>query len=137
MFQVAQSGIGYQDPEPQASMTMDSNFGSGSNDLLDMLAEIASNELKSSPPSQPEQPPTFAKPAIKAKRRRNQVAQPKRLVDYDEFDVEQLKKMSMATLLRLFAEQDFDEIRRTFKYTCALMPHKCNYETQVWICTNF
>jgi hypothetical protein len=40
--------------------------------------------------------------------------------------------MSLNSLIRLFTESEFDEIRRVYRYRCALMPeHVCQEMIQV------
>ncbi len=95
------------------------SFGSGATDFLDLLATVASRELKKE--MQIEEAKPLMKPSSRLPRRM------RRLDDYDEFDVAHLLRMTQPTLLRMFAEQDFDELTRRFKYVCALMPHLCSY----------
>ena len=49
-------------------------------------------------------------------------ANPRRLADYDRFGFSQISRMSLNTLLRLFSDPDFDEMRRIYSYTCYFMP---------------
>ena len=49
-------------------------------------------------------------------------ANPRRLADYDRFGFSQISRMSLNTLLRLFSEPDFDEMRRIYSYKCYFMP---------------
>ena len=49
-------------------------------------------------------------------------ANPRRLADYDRFGFAQISRMSLNTLLRLFSEPDFDEMRRIYSYKCYFMP---------------
>ena len=74
----------------------------GQFELLDLLAEVASQELQNEgrgtvPASSSKIPP---KPKTGNARNKR-----KSLVDYDSFDVGQIKRMSQASLLKLFAEQ--------------------------------
>jgi hypothetical protein len=47
---------------------------------------------------------------------------PRRLADYERFGFAQISRMSLNTLLRLFSEPDFDEMRRVYSYNCYFMP---------------
>ncbi len=109
-------------------------FGGGASDFLDMLAEVASRELASGQDQlqQPPQPqPSFKAPAPRRGRRGSTGRNPrKRLVDYDEFDVDHIVHMTSSTLLRLFSEQNFDEVGRQFAYTCAFLPHLCAHQSR-------
>ena len=49
-------------------------------------------------------------------------ANPRRLADYERFGFAQISRMSLNTLLRLFSEPDFDEMRRMYSYKCYFMP---------------
>ena len=49
-------------------------------------------------------------------------ANPRRLADYERFGFAQISRMSLNTLLRLFSEPDFDEMRRLYSYKCYFMP---------------
>ena len=49
-------------------------------------------------------------------------ANPRRLADYERFGFAQISRMSLNTLLRLFSEPDFDEMRRVYSYKCYFMP---------------
>ena len=49
-------------------------------------------------------------------------ANPRRLADYEKFGFAQISRMSLNTLLRLFSEPDFDEMRRIYSYKCYFMP---------------
>ena len=44
--------------------------------------------------------------------------------------LEQIRGMSSNTLLKLFTETDFDEMKRTYCYTCYLQPEECNAKFQ-------
>ena len=44
--------------------------------------------------------------------------------------LEQIRGMSSNTLLKLFTETDFDELQRTYCYTCYLQPEECNAKFQ-------
>merc|ERR1719430_590486 len=51
--------------------------------------------------------------------------QPKKLAEMDLVNMEQVKSMSANTLVRIFAETDFDEMKRMYCYSCYLMPGEC------------
>ena len=51
--------------------------------------------------------------------------QPKKLAEMDIVNMEQVKSMSANTLVRIFAETDFDEMKRMYCYSCYLMPGEC------------
>ena len=73
----------------------------GQFDLLDMLAEVASQELQNEGrgiPAPSSKVPPKSKPG-------NHRSKRKSLADYDSFDVAQVKRMSQVSLLKLFAEQ--------------------------------
>ena len=74
----------------------------GQFDLLDMLAEVASQELQNEGrghiPASGSKVPPKSKPG-------NHRSKRKSLADYDSFDVAQVKRMSQVSLLKLFAEQ--------------------------------
>ena len=56
--------------------------------------------------------------------------QPKKLAEMDFVTFEQIKSMSANTLLRIFTETDFDEMKRMYCSTCILMPGECEFKTQ-------
>ena len=56
--------------------------------------------------------------------------QPKKLAEMDFVNLEQIKSMSANTLLRIFTETDFDEMKRMYCYTCVLMPGECDEKFQ-------
>ena len=88
-------------------------FGSGGTDFLDLLAEIASQELHkvSDEVQQQQQPP---RPKAKAARKRGS-NRSSRLEDVDQFGIKEIKRMSMASMVKLFAEQEADEVARRFR----------------------
>ena len=47
---------------------------------------------------------------------------PRRLADYEKLGFAQISRMSLNTLLRLFSEPDFDEMRKVYSYKCYFMP---------------
>ena len=58
-------------------------------------------------------------------------ANPRRLADYERFGFAQISRMSLNTLLRLFSEPDFDEMRRMYSYKCYFMPDgECQEKVQ-------
>ena len=56
--------------------------------------------------------------------------QPKKLAEMEIVNLEQIKSMSANTLLRIFTETDFDEMKRMYCYTCLLMPGECEEKFQ-------
>ena len=56
--------------------------------------------------------------------------QPKKLAEMEVVKMEQIKAMSANTLVRIFTETDFDEMKRMYCYTCLLMPGQCNEKFQ-------
>merc|ERR1719234_485204 len=50
----------------------------------------------------------------------------KKLAEMDVVNMEQVKSMSANTLVRIFAETDFDEMKRMYCYSCYLMPGECS-----------
>merc|ERR1719163_2309940 len=56
--------------------------------------------------------------------------QPKKLAEMDVVNMEQIKSMSGNTLVRIFAETDFDEMKRMYCYSCLLMPGECRAKFQ-------
>jgi len=56
--------------------------------------------------------------------------QPKKLAEMDLVDLEQIKAMSGNTLVRIFAETDFDELKRMYSYSCLLLPVDCKEKFQ-------
>ena len=108
-------------------------FAGSAFDSLDILATIATQELKdqkSINKSSSEQGESvdeenddegdeskgFAKGGS---------VQPKKLAEMDVVNMEQVKSMSANTLVRIFAETDFDEMKRMYCYSCYLMPGEC------------
>ena len=109
-------------------------FAGSAFDSLDILATIATQELKdqkSINKSSSEQGESvdeendddgdenrgFAKGGS---------VQPKKLAEMDVVNMEQVKSMSANTLVRIFAETDFDEMKRMYCYSCYLMPGECS-----------
>ena len=74
----------------------------GQFELLDLLAEVASQELQNEGRGSVPAPSSKIPPKSKTGNGRNKR---KSLVDYDSFDVGQIKRMSQASLLKFFAEQ--------------------------------
>lgn len=83
-----------------------SSGAGGQFELLDMLAEVASQELQNEGRGVPASGSKIP-PKSKAGNPRNKR---KSLVDYDSFDVGQIKRMSQVSLLKLFAEQVCHEV---------------------------
>ena len=54
----------------------------------------------------------------------------KKLAEMEIVNLEQIKSMSANTLLRIFTETDFDEMKRMYCYTCLLMPGECEEKFQ-------
>jgi hypothetical protein len=101
-------------------------------DLLDLLAEVASQTLQNDHSLHRNDNLESKKlnvPNGNGRSRRIEGGV-KRLVDYDTFDLAQIRKMSQVSLLRLFAEQEADEIRRMFVCRCRLVPDVCAYVSQ-------
>lgn len=104
-----------------------SSFFAGSAfDSLDILATIATQELKTQKNSSEtgesedndedgEENKFYAKGSV----------QPKKLAEMDLVNMEQIKTMSANTLIRIFAETDFDEMKRMYCYSCFLLPGEC------------
>ena len=78
-----------------------SGAAGGQFELLDLLAEVASQELQNEGRGVPASGSKIP-PKSKAGNPRNKR---KSLVDYDSFDAGQIKRMSQVSLLKLFAEQ--------------------------------
>ena len=78
-----------------------SGAAGGQFELLDLLAEVASQELQNEGRGVPA-PSSKIPPKSKTGNPRNKR---KSLVDYDSFDAGQIKRMSQVSLLKLFAEQ--------------------------------
>ena len=57
-------------------------------------------------------------------------ARPRKMSEMEAVTLEQIRAMSSNTLLRLFTETDFDEMKRTYCYTCYLQPEECNAKFQ-------
>ena len=51
--------------------------------------------------------------------------QPKKMAEMETLTLEQIRSMSANTLLRIFTETDFDEMKRMYCYTCYLQPKEC------------
>ena len=102
-------------------------FAGSAFDSLDILATIATQELKINKNSSEngeseeneddsEDSKAYAKGSV----------QPKKLAEMDTVNMEQVRSMSANTLVRIFAETDFDEMKRMYCYSCFLMPGECN-----------
>ena len=52
------------------------------------------------------------------------------MAEMESLNLEQIRTMSSNTLLRLFTETDFDEMKRMYCYTCYLQPEECNAKFQ-------
>ena len=52
------------------------------------------------------------------------------MAEMETINIEQIRSMSSNTLLRLFTETDFDEMKRMYCYTCYLQPEECNAKFQ-------
>ena len=96
-------------------------FGSGLTNGLDILAKIAANTLSTEFGND-----KVNSDEVKQKRGRRR----RRLADVDQFQASQIVKMANQTLVRLFAEVESDELKKTFKYACQLLPKQCNYQSQ-------
>ena len=48
----------------------------------------------------------------------------------ESVNLDQIRNMSTTTLLRLFTETDFDEVKRKYCYTCVLLPDQCGVKYQ-------
>ena len=106
-------------------------FAGSAFDSLDILATIATQELKDQKSmggsdqgesvdeendEDGDENKAFAKGGS---------VQPKKLAEMDVVNMEQVKSMSANTLVRIFAETDFDEMKRMYCYSCYLMPGEC------------
>ena len=56
--------------------------------------------------------------------------QPKKLAELDVVNLDQIVSMSGNTLLRIFTETDFDEMKRMYCYSCHLIPSSCSAKFQ-------
>ena len=56
--------------------------------------------------------------------------QPKKLAEMEVVNMDQIRAMSSNTLLRIFTETDFDEMKRMYCYTCVLLPDQCQHRCQ-------
>ena len=102
-------------------------------DSLDILATIATQELKIGNNTK-EQSPELADDEndddLDSKQSGRGSVQPKKLAEMDLVNMEQIKSMSANTLVRIFAETDFDEMKRMYCYSCLLMPGECRAKFQ-------
>ena len=118
-------------------------------DSLDILATIATQELKSKneekvslsqsklseyivvPQEQsPDSVDTEYEDDSDGRSSGRGAVQPKKLAEMEIVNLEQIKSMSANTLLRIFTETDFDEMKRMYCYTCLLMPEECEEKFQ-------
>ena len=104
-------------------------FSGSAFDSLDILATIATQELRTNNKNSSEHGEShddendedgddskiYAKGSV----------QPKKLAEMELVNMEQIKSMSANTLIRIFAETDFDEMKRMYCYSCFLMPGEC------------
>ena len=108
-------------------------FAGSAFDSLDILATIATQELKdqkSITKSSSEQGESLDEENDDSGEENKAFAkggsvQPKKLAEMDLVNMEQVKSMSANTLVRIFAETDFDEMKRMYCYSCYLMPGEC------------
>ena len=108
-------------------------FAGSAFDSLDILATIATQELKdqkSIKKSSSEQGESVDEENDDSGEETKGFAkggsvQPKKLAEMDVVNMEQVKSMSANTLVRIFAETDFDEMKRMYCYSCYLMPGEC------------
>ena len=107
-------------------------FAGSAFDSLDILATIATQELKDqkSIKSSSEQGESVDEENDEDGEENKGFAkggsvQPKKLAEMDIVNMEQVKSMSANTLVRIFAETDFDEMKRMYCYSCYLMPGEC------------
>jgi len=102
-------------------------------DSLDILATIATQELKSKNEEKEQTPDSvdteYEDDSDGRSGGRGSV-QPKKLAEMDVVNLEQIRSMSANTLLRIFTETDFDEMKRMYCYTCILMPGECEEKFQ-------
>ena len=102
-------------------------------DSLDILATIATQELKIGNKTK-EQSPDYGDEDMDDdpdnKQSGKGSVQPKKLAEMDMVNMEQIKSMSANTLVRIFAETDFDEMKRMYCYSCLLMPGECRAKFQ-------
>lgn len=102
-------------------------------DSLDILATIATQELKIGNKAK-DQSPDYADDDMDddpdSKQSGKGSVQPKKLAEMDLVNMEQIKSMSANTLVRIFAETDFDEMKRMYCYSCLLMPVECRAKFQ-------
>lgn len=99
-----------------------SSGAGGQFELLDMLAEVASQELQNEGRGVPA-PSSKIPPKSKTGNPRNKR---KSLVDYDSFDVGQIKRMSQVSLLKLFAEQVCLKLQKRSTRPRLLSPNNSN-----------
>ena len=108
-------------------------FAGSAFDSLDILATIATQELKdqkSINKSSSEQGESVDEENDEDGEENKGFAkggsvQPKKLAEMDLVNFDQVKSMSANTLVRIFAETDFDEMKRMYCYSCYLMPGEC------------
>jgi len=104
-------------------------------DSLDILATIATQELKIGNKSEDQaHSPDYADYDMDDDPENRQSGkgsvQPKKLAEMDLVNMEQIKSMSANTLVRIFAETDFDEMKKMYCYSCLLMPGECRSKFQ-------
>jgi hypothetical protein len=102
-------------------------FAGSAFDSLDILATIATQELNINKNSSENGESNEENEEIgeDGKIYTRGSVQPKKLAEMDVVNMEQVKSMSANTLVRIFAETDFDEMRRMYCYSCFLMPGEC------------
>uniref|UniRef100_T1IPS7 C2H2-type domain-containing protein n=1 Tax=Strigamia maritima TaxID=126957 RepID=T1IPS7_STRMM len=90
--------------------------------LLDMLAEVASATLKNDLVLTPSVP--FPVNKVKST---SPVSSSVRRTPYnsDLLNLDQIRMLSDRLLLNMFSDQTADELRKTYTFTCFLMPEKC------------
>jgi len=95
-----------------STSSMDISGGSsGQGGFLHLLAEVATRELAKD----------------KERKHRGKAAAGRNLADAEDLSLERLARMNGATLLRLFAESESDEVRRHFSFICSLTPNRCQH----------
>jgi len=96
-------------------------------DSLDILATIATQELKSKSEDKELTPDSEDEVDSKSS---GKSSSSKKFSELETFNLEQLKTMSGNTLLKTFTETDFDEMKRMYCYTCYLQPSVCSAKFQ-------
>jgi len=96
-------------------------------DSLDILATIATQELKSK--SEDKELTPDSEDDVDSKTS-GKGSSSKKFSELETFNLEQLKTMSGNTLLKTFTDTDFDEMKRMYCYTCYLQPSVCSAKFQ-------